>query len=45
MGIKIKNAIISVSDKSELASVIKILKKFEINIISSGGTYKSIIKQ
>ena len=45
MSEKIKNAIISISDKSELTAVVKILKKFEINIISSGGTYKSIIKQ
>ncbi len=39
---KIKNALISVSDKSELVKVIKTLKKFKIKIISSGGTYKSI---
>ena len=41
---KIKNALISVSDKSELHSVLKTLKKYKINIISSGGTYNSIKK-
>ena len=45
MSRKIKNAIISVSDKGELASIVKILNKFKINIISSGGTYKSIVKK
>ena len=45
MSRKIKNAIISVSDKGELASIVKILNKFKINIVSSGGTYKSIVKQ
>ena len=42
MNQKIKNALISVSDKTELASILKILKKYKINIISSGGTYSSI---
>ena len=41
---KIKNAIISVSDKSELTPILKVLKKFKITIISSGGTYSSIKK-
>ena len=41
---KIKNALISVSDKSELNSILKILKKYKIKIISSGGTYSSIKK-
>ncbi len=41
---KIKNALISVSDKNELISILKVLKKFKINIISSGGTYSSIKK-
>ena len=44
MNQKIKNALISVSDKSELNSVLKILKKYKINIISSGGTCSSIKK-
>ncbi|MDC0903568.1 bifunctional phosphoribosylaminoimidazolecarboxamide formyltransferase/IMP cyclohydrolase [Pelagibacteraceae bacterium] len=42
MNQKIINALISVSDKTELVSVLKILKKYKINIISSGGTYNSI---
>ena len=40
---KIKNALISVSDKSDLEKILLILKKNEVNIISSGGTYKKII--
>ena len=35
---KIKNALISVSDKSDLKKIIQALKKYKINIISSGGT-------
>jgi phosphoribosylaminoimidazolecarboxamide formyltransferase/IMP cyclohydrolase len=42
---KIKNALISVSDKTELKSILKILKKYNINIISSGGTFKFIKDQ
>ena len=41
---KIKNALISVSDKEGLRSVLQALKKNKINVISSGGTYKSIKK-
>ena len=41
---KIKTALISVSDKTELPGVLKILNKYKIKIISSGGTYKSIKK-
>ena len=41
---KIKNALISVSDKESLRSVLQALKKNKINVISSGGTYKSIKK-
>ena len=41
---KIKRAIISVSDKSNLKIILPILKKFKIEIISSGGTYKKIKK-
>tara|TARA_B100000941_G_scaffold152229_1_gene107872 strand:+ start:2883 stop:4433 length:1551 start_codon:yes stop_codon:yes gene_type:complete len=44
MNLKVKNALISVSSKENLMSLLKILKKFNINIISSGGTYSSIIK-
>ena len=39
---KIKRAIISVSDKSNLKIILPTLKKFKIQIISSGGTYKKI---
>jgi len=41
---KIRNALISVSDKAELSNILKTLKKYKINIISSGGTYKAIKK-
>ena len=40
---KIKNALISVSDKSDLEKILLILKKNKVNIISSGGTYKKIV--
>ena len=39
---KIKRAIISVSDKSNLKIILSTLKKFKIEIISSGGTFKKI---
>ena len=42
---KIKTALISVSDKSDLPRILKTLKKFKIRIISSGGTYRAIKKQ
>ena len=41
---KIKNALISVSDKTGLDSVLEVLKRHKIKIISSGGTYSSIKK-
>ena len=41
---KIRNALISVSDKTQLINVLKILKKYKIKIISSGGTFSSIRK-
>ena len=41
---KIKTAIISVSDKSGLKLILNTLKKYRINIISSGGTSKEIKK-
>ena len=44
MNLKVKNALISVSNKESLTSLLKTLKKFNINIISSGGTYASIKK-
>ena len=39
---KIKRAIISVSDKSNLKQILPILKKFNVKIISSGGSFKKI---
>ena len=39
---KIKRAIISVSDKSNLKLILPILKKFNVEIISSGGSFKKI---
>ncbi len=44
MNLKVKNALISVSNKENLTSILKTLKKFNVNIISSGGTYASIKK-
>ena len=41
---KIKNALISLSDKSELNFLLKCLRNHNINIISSGGTFKKIKK-
>ena len=39
---KIKRAIISVSDKSSLKLILSTLKKFNIEIVSSGGSFKKI---
>ena len=41
---KIKTALISVSDKKDLKPLLSCLKKNNIKIISSGGTYKEIKK-
>jgi phosphoribosylaminoimidazolecarboxamide formyltransferase/IMP cyclohydrolase len=41
---KIQRALISVSDKSNLKELLKTLKKYNIEIISSGGTFKQIKK-
>ena len=41
---KIKSALISVSNKSNLKPLLKVLKKNKINLISSGGTFKRIQK-
>ena len=41
---KIQNALISVSDKSDLEKILRSLEKYKINLISSGGTYKKIKK-
>jgi len=41
---KIKTALISVSDKKNIKSILELLKKNKVKIISSGGTYKEIKK-
>ncbi len=41
---KIKTALVSVSDKSNLSLLLKILKKYNIKLISTGGTFKKIQK-
>ena len=41
---KIKKALISVSDKKNLKDLLKVLAKYNIKLISSGGTYKEIRK-
>ena len=41
---KIKKALISVSDKKNLKNLLKVLAKYKIELISSGGTYKEIKK-
>ncbi len=41
---KIKTALISVSDKRNLKHLLNVLKKHKVKIISSGGTYKEIKK-
>ena len=44
MNNKIKKAIISLSDKSEIKLLLSTLKKYKVNIISSGGTSRAIRK-
>ena len=44
MSNKIKKAIISLSDKSGIKLVLNTLKKYKVNVISSGGTSKEIKK-
>ncbi len=44
MSNKIKKAIISISDKSEIKLILNTLKKYKVNIISSGGTSEEINK-
>ena len=39
---KIKTALISVSDKANLAPLLRVLKNYKVKLISSGGTYKKI---
>ena len=42
--VKIKRALISVSDKSFLENLLPFLSEYKIEIISSGKTYKKIKK-
>ena len=44
MNLKIKTALVSVSDKENILSLLNILKKYKIKILSSGGTYTAIKK-
>ena len=41
---KIKRVLISVADKNNLKSLLRNLKKFKVELISSGGTHKEIRK-
>ena len=41
---KIKRALVSVSDKKDLKQLLLVLKKFKIQVLSSGGTFKKIKK-
>tara|TARA_B100000315_G_scaffold138679_1_gene127750 strand:+ start:2278 stop:3825 length:1548 start_codon:yes stop_codon:yes gene_type:complete len=42
--VKIKKALLSLSDKSDLKKILYNLNKYKIELISSGGTYKEIKK-
>ena len=42
--INIKTALVSVSDKSELEKLADYFFKYNIKVISSGGTFKSLKK-
>ena len=44
MNQRVKQALISLADKSNLKSILKTLKKYNVKIISSGGTSKEIKK-
>jgi len=39
---KIKSALISISDKHGINDILRVLKKYKVKLISSGGTYKKI---
>ena len=41
---KIKSALISVSDKSNLKTLLQTLNRYKVKLISSGGTFKAIKK-
>ena len=42
MDVKIKTALISVSDKSDLEKIVHSLKEHDVKIVSTGGTAKAI---
>ena len=42
--VKIKRALISISNKSLLKNILSVLSKYKVEIISSAGTYKEIKK-
>ena len=42
MSDKIKRALISLSDKSEIKEILKTLKKYNVEIVSSGGTLRRL---
>ena len=44
MNLRVKNALVSVANKENIIPLLKTLKKFNISIISSGGTFKFIKK-
>ncbi len=44
MNHKIKRALISVTNKNHLLKILKVLRKFHVEILSSGGTFKTIKK-
>ena len=41
---RIKSAVISVSDKSNLKPLLQTLNRYNVKLISSGGTFKAIKK-
>ena len=44
MNVKIRNALISISDKENIIPLLRVLERFNIKIISSGGTFSTIKK-
>ena len=40
----VKNAIVSVSDKSHLSELVRYFEYFKINVYATGGTYKELNK-
>lgn len=42
--IELKQALVSVSDKSNLQQLAGILKEYEVNVVSTGGTYNELSK-